>query len=130
VHISFSIPSYVIPLGALSICLFTAFRFKPKDGNPEPLDNAVRSPLKTILPTLSKVEQQALPYPPDLFLGARDVDTPFGSLRVYEWGPETGRKVLLVHGISTPCLSLGLLAQNLVDNGCRVMIFGKPNSVP
>ena len=53
------------------------------------------------------------------------MQTPFGSLRVYEWGPEDGRKVLFVHGISTPCLSLGLLAQELVDRGCRVMLFGK-----
>lgn len=54
-----------------------------------------------------------LPYPPDVLPGARDVDSPYGSLRVYEWGPEDGRKVLMVHGISTPCISLG----NLVSGG-------------
>lgn len=63
-------------------------------------------------------------YPPDRFPGARDVPTPYGSLRTYEWGPEDGRKVLLVHGISTPCLSVGGLAEELVRKGCRVMIFG------
>ena len=126
-HVSFSIPSYVIPLSALSICLFSALGLKWRDDSPEPLDNAVVSPLKSIVPRLSKEQQTELPYPPDLFPGARDVQTPFGSIRVYEWGPEDGRKVLFVHGISTPCLSLGLLAQNLVDNGCRVMLFGKPS---
>lgn len=126
VHVSFSIPSYLVPLGALSLCLIGAYRLKWRDGSPEPLDHVVASPLGILLPKLSDLEKCRLPYPPDLFPGARDVQTPYGSLRVYEWGPESGRKVLLVHGISTPCLSLGLLAQHLVDNGCRVILFGKP----
>ena len=65
------------------------------------------SPKKTLLPQLSEQEAADLPYPPDVLPGARDVDSPYGSLRVYEWGPEDGRKVLMVHGISTPCISLG-----------------------
>lgn len=44
-------------------------------------------------------------------------------MRVYEWGPETGRKVLLIHGISTPCVALGGIALELVGKGCRVMLF-------
>lgn len=44
-------------------------------------------------------------------------------MRVYEWGPEDGHKVLLVHGITTPCIALGAVAHGLVDNGCRVMLF-------
>ncbi|KAL5333834.1 Alpha/Beta hydrolase protein [Aspergillus crustosus] len=63
------------------------------------------------------------PLPLDVLPGARDVQTPYGSIRVYEWGPETGPKVLLVHGITTPCISLGGLAHALVDRGCRVMLF-------
>jgi pimeloyl-ACP methyl ester carboxylesterase len=55
--------------------------------------------------------------------GARDVDTPYGSIRVYEYGPEDGRKVLLVHGISTPAIALGSVANNLAEKGCRVMLF-------
>jgi pimeloyl-ACP methyl ester carboxylesterase len=42
---------------------------------------------------------------------------------VYEWGPEKGRKVLLVHGISTPCVSLGGVANALVETGCRVLLL-------
>ena len=65
-----------------------------------------------------------LPYPPDCLPGARDVDTPYGSIRVYEWGPEDGRKVLFVHGISTPCIAFAGLARRLVEQqGCRVMLF-------
>ena len=49
--------------------------------------------------------------------------TQYGTIRVYEWGPEDGKKVLLIHGISTPCLSLGKLAHALVKLGCRVILF-------
>jgi hypothetical protein len=33
--------------------------------------------------------------------------------------------VLLVHGISTPTLSLGDLGHELVDRGYRIMMFGE-----
>lgn len=86
--------------------------------------SVIESPLSNIKATLSKREQEKLPYPPDALPGARDVSTPYGSIRVYEWGPEDGRKVLLVHGISTPCIALLNVADELVDQGCRVMLFG------
>ncbi|KAL2270899.1 hypothetical protein VTJ83DRAFT_270 [Remersonia thermophila] len=84
----------------------------------------VRSPLRTTLPRLSKHEITGLPYGPSSFPGARDVETPYGSIRVYEWGPLTGEKVVLIHGISTPCMTLSKLAYSLVEEkGCRVLIF-------
>ncbi|KAF9878482.1 hypothetical protein CkaCkLH20_03974 [Colletotrichum karsti] len=63
------------------------------------------------------------PYPPDALPGARDVATPYGNLRVYEWGPEDGERVLLLHGIGTPCLALGGTAGEFVQRGWRVMTF-------
>jgi len=86
--------------------------------------NIIDSPLLHIKATLSKSEQEKLSYPPDALPGARDVTTPYGSIRVYEWGPEAGRKVLLVHGISTPCVALMDVADLLVERGCRVILFG------
>lgn len=63
-------------------------------------------------------------YPPTSLPGARDIPTPYGSIRTYEWGPTTGRKILFVHGISTPCIALAGLAQELVEqHGCRVLLF-------
>jgi hypothetical protein len=73
---------------------------------------------------LSAEELTTLPYPLDALPGARDVDSPWGSIRVYEWGPEDGEKVLLIHGISTPSIALADLAHKLVGRGCRVMLFG------
>ncbi|KAI8957960.1 alpha/beta-hydrolase [Daldinia sp. FL1419] len=81
------------------------------------------SPRTTSLPKLSEKETLALPYPPDVLPGGRDVETPYGSIRVYEWGPEDGEKVLLAHGISTPSVALGDLGHEFVGRGCRVMLF-------
>ncbi|OAQ96722.1 hypothetical protein LLEC1_07852, partial [Akanthomyces lecanii] len=43
--------------------------------------------------------------------------------RVFEWGPEDGEKVLLLHGIGTPCIAMGDMAKEFVAKGCRVMLF-------
>jgi pimeloyl-ACP methyl ester carboxylesterase len=47
----------------------------------------------------------------------------YGSIRVYEFGPEDGPKVLMIHGINTTCQTLGKIANTLVHKGCRVMLF-------
>ena len=83
----------------------------------------LRSPLKTTLPRLSKAETSHLVYQPDAFPGARDVETPYGSIRAYEFGPEDGKKVIFVHGITTSCITLKYIAENLVKRGCRVLLF-------
>ncbi|KAL4871363.1 hypothetical protein BDV12DRAFT_27669 [Aspergillus spectabilis] len=83
----------------------------------------LHSPLAATADSNNKNASTDHPLPLDVLPGARDVQTPYGSIRVYEWGPEAGPKVLLVHGITTPCVSLGGLAHALVDRGCRVMLF-------
>jgi hypothetical protein len=84
----------------------------------------IPSPGNSILSSLSQEEIDSLPYPPNALPGARDVESPYGTFRVYEWGPEGGPRVLLIHGISTPSVALGPLASKLVEKGCRVMLFG------
>jgi len=88
-----------------------------------PETTCILSPIATLLPHLSKDEIAKLPYPPDILPGGRDVKTPYGHMHVFEWGPENGEKVLLLHGISTPCLALAGLAEALVSKGYRVMLF-------
>ncbi|KAH8726903.1 Alpha/Beta hydrolase protein [Phaeosphaeriaceae sp. PMI808] len=83
----------------------------------------IASPVATKLPQLSVEELNDLPYPPDALPGARDVQSPYGSVRVYEWGPDDGDKILLIHGISTPAIAMADLAHKLVRRGCRVMMF-------
>lgn len=45
-----------------------------------PPPRTIRSPRATQLPSLSEAEQAALPYPPDAFPGARDVESPVGHV--------------------------------------------------
>lgn len=87
--------------------------------------NILISPRTTLLPNLTEGQKKSLGYPPDALPGARDVSTPYGSMRVYEWGDPNGRKVIMVHGDATPSPMFGPLAEILVAGGCRVMTFGK-----
>lgn len=80
--------------------------------------------MTTLLPTLSQAEVAALPYPPDFFPGARDVQTTFGNMHVNEWGRVDGRKVMLVHGDAMPAPLFKQLAENMIQTGCRLIIFG------
>lgn len=90
----------------------------------------IPSPRSTLLPHLDVDEVAALVYPPDLLPGGRNVETPYGTMRVFEWGPEDGEKVLLLHGVGTPAIALGQLAKELVRGGYRVMLFGRCCRLP
>lgn len=114
-----------LALGAVASVGLTTILTSQYYGNLHQPCRIIDSPLPYIRKNLTKQQQDRLPYAPDALDGARDVATPFGSIRVYEWGPEDGRKVLLVHGISTPCIALVGLAEGLVAKGCRVMLFGE-----
>ncbi|CAJ0553534.1 Ff.00g120460.m01.CDS01 [Fusarium sp. VM40] len=84
----------------------------------------LRNPLKEGVYDKSNADKvKNLVYQPDQFPGARDVETPYGSIRVYEFGPEEGEKVLFVHGISTPCVTLAPIALALAKRGYRIMLF-------
>lgn len=103
---------------ALVVVLLTLRRAR------KPLPRRISSPRDTLLPQISSEQAAALPYPPGLLPGARDVTTPYGVMRVYEWGPKDGDKVLFIHGDTTPTPMLGPIAHNLSNRGCRVMMFG------
>jgi pimeloyl-ACP methyl ester carboxylesterase len=91
------------------------------DTSQKPDNKLYRAPLAA---TTQDNKLATYAYPPTSLPGARDVPTPYGSIRTYEWGPTTGRKILFVHGISTPCIALAGLAQELVEqHGCRVLLF-------
>ena len=117
-----SVTTTCVVLGAVGVSLGLSVRALTNQ-NPTKKAAIIPSPRATQLPQLSKEETSALPYPPDALPGGRDVETPYGTIKVFEWGPEDGEKVLLLHGISTPCLSLGILGEALVEKGYRVMLF-------
>ncbi|KAK8042067.1 hypothetical protein PG993_006590 [Apiospora rasikravindrae] len=119
--------------GTVLFCCFCALLARPwllrllvqAEGSSSSSRNIIPSPrTSAALRGMSQAERDALPYPPDGVLpGARDVATPYGSVRVYEWGPEDGERVLLIAGISTPTISLGDLAWEMSERGYRVMLF-------
>ncbi|KAI2626919.1 Alpha/Beta hydrolase protein [Hypomontagnella submonticulosa] len=83
----------------------------------------IQSPQTMLIPFISAEEAAMMAYPPNALPGARDVNTFYGTMRVYEWGPVNGEKVLFVHGDATPSLVFSKIAQGLVDAGYRVMLF-------
>ncbi|KAK6614035.1 alpha beta hydrolase family [Botrytis cinerea] len=87
----------------------------------------IPSPLNPQVTALTHGEISTLPYPPDIYPGGRDIPSPvpqYGNTRAYEFGPVNGPKILLVHGISTPCIALHSLATALATtHGCRVLLF-------
>ena len=111
-HLTFA----AITPAALSFLYLT---LSPSKSKPNPI--SIPSPLKTLLPA----QVSALLYPPNLLPCARDVETQYGSMRVYEWGPEEGRKVLMIHGDTPPVRILAEIARGVVEKGCMVMLFGK-----
>ncbi|MCJ1249815.1 hypothetical protein MMC30_007041 [Trapelia coarctata] len=87
------------------------------------MGNVLPSPRLALTSSLSPAELKALPYPLDFMPGARDVESPYGVMRAYEWGPEDGQKILFLHGLSTPGPALAGIGKNLAHRGCRVMIL-------
>lgn len=92
---------------------------------PKVCGKRILSPRDTLLPFLSGTQVATLSYSPNILPGARDIKTPYGTMRCYEWGPEEGRKVVMVHGDTTPGPMFGPIAVSLVKRGCRVLILGE-----
>lgn len=109
------------PIAIASIGVWLAIHLRRNCQRDAKLHAITPSPLHD---ALKLQDPSSLAYPPDLLPGARDVTTPFGRCRAFEFGPIDGPKVLLIHGISTPCISVAPLARQLATRGCRVLTFG------
>ncbi|OLL26620.1 Serine hydrolase-like protein [Neolecta irregularis DAH-3] len=83
---------------------------------------APRSPL-IYLNSLSKEEKKSLPYSLDFFPNGEFIKSPYGYIRAYRFGPLDGKKVLFLHGISTPCPVFRDLANTSVESGFQVLLF-------
>ncbi|CAO3612463.1 unnamed protein product [Cunninghamella blakesleeana] len=62
-------------------------------------------------------------YTPDFYEGGKDLVLPGGKMRYWEFGPKDGKKVILIHGISTGSSVYNKVARNLAKNNHRVLIF-------
>lgn len=81
----------------------------------------MRSTYPKVLKAPAKIHEQ--PYPADVFPNGADLNTPYGTIRYYEFGPEDGKKLLFVHGISTPSPAWSLIAPYLTKAGYRILCF-------
>ncbi|KAI3320952.1 putative alpha/beta fold family hydrolase [Xylariaceae sp. AK1471] len=81
------------------------------------------TPAKARIEAEQKERLTKPPYLTDAFPGGRHFETVYGTIQVFEWGPEEGEKVLMVHGLGTPCIALGDMAKEFVSKGYRVMLF-------
>ena len=106
-----------------SIAVSAGLLLKPIFGRGQRKKPWIASPRDYVSALVPANEVRKLPYPPDALPGGRDVQTPYGSIHVFEWGPEDGEKVLLIHGIGTPCVAFSNMAEELVRQGYRVMLF-------
>lgn len=107
--------------GTAATCLALYLQVRPILGNAEP------PPKQKVIVAHNQLEllqEDDHPYPSDAFPGGRLVRTEYGTIQIFEWGPEDGEKVLLMHGIGTPCIALGDMANEFVTQGYRVMLFG------
>lgn len=109
-------------MGAALICVPAALILH-RHLFPTKAGRIIKSPKQTVLSTLPPTELSSLPYPPDVLPGGHDVPTPYGNVHVFEFGPSDGERVLLLHGLSMPCVSGSNTAVALAGKGYRVMLF-------
>ncbi|THX46074.1 putative alpha/beta hydrolase [Aureobasidium pullulans] len=95
-----------LALGAVASIGLTTLITSQYHGNLHQPCRIIDSPLPYIRKNLTKQQQDRLHYAPDALGGARDVATPFGSIRVYEWGPEDGRKTSLDEASHQPLIPI------------------------
>lgn len=75
------------------------------------------------LGSLHSLKDDTIPYSVDLYPGGHDLTLPAGTMRYYVFGPTTGQKVVLVHGLSIPSPIWYKVAMNLTANGAQVLLY-------
>ncbi|KAF9570174.1 hypothetical protein EC968_002113 [Mortierella alpina] len=79
------------------------------------------------LPSLKDVAQQLgrdCAYPEDYFPGGAYAELPFGETHYFLFGPDNGKRVVFVHGLSTPASVYSKVARQMAESGHRVLLYG------
>ncbi|KAM5534445.1 hypothetical protein V8D89_011912 [Ganoderma adspersum] len=75
------------------------------------------------LATLDKSTPSWSIYPDNYYKGGAYVKFPQGSVRYWLVGPENGKRVVLIHGLSVPAIIWKDVAPKLVAKGYRVLLY-------
>ncbi|KAK3806468.1 MAG: Alpha/Beta hydrolase protein [Benniella sp.] len=77
------------------------------------------------LPSLKSVARDIpdIAYPEDYYPGGQYVELSFGETHYFLFGPEDGKKIVFVHGLSTPASMYNAVARHMANNGCRVLLY-------
>ncbi|KAH8106444.1 alpha/beta-hydrolase [Phellopilus nigrolimitatus] len=62
-------------------------------------------------------------YPEDFYEGGSYVSFPVGRVRYWVLGPENGKKIVLIHGLSVPAIVWKDVAPQLAAKGFRVLVY-------
>ncbi|KAF8874541.1 Alpha/Beta hydrolase protein [Infundibulicybe gibba] len=63
-------------------------------------------------------------YPENFYPGGAYVSFPHGRMRYWLIGPESGKKIVLVHGLSIPAIIWRDVGPELASRGYRVLLYG------
>ncbi|KII94579.1 hypothetical protein PLICRDRAFT_96811 [Plicaturopsis crispa FD-325 SS-3] len=62
-------------------------------------------------------------YPEDFYPGGAYLQLPYGRMRYWLMGPEDGKKIVLIHGLSVPAIMWKDVAPTLAARGFRVLLY-------
>ncbi|ORZ24673.1 Alpha/Beta hydrolase protein [Absidia repens] len=62
-------------------------------------------------------------YHPDFYNGGHNLKLSLGQMRYWEFGPSNGKRVVLIHGISTGASTYDKVGRYLAENNHRVLVF-------
>ncbi|VDB84990.1 unnamed protein product [Peniophora sp. CBMAI 1063] len=62
-------------------------------------------------------------YPEAIFEGGAYFNAPLGRTRYWLVGPQDGKRVVLIHGLTVPGIIWKDVVPRLVANGCRVLVY-------
>ncbi|KAI0650361.1 alpha/beta-hydrolase [Trametes meyenii] len=75
------------------------------------------------LATLPKTSPTWSIYPENFYDGGEYAKFPYGNVRYWLIGPEDGKRVVLIHGISVPAIIWKDVAPSLAEKGYRVLLY-------
>ncbi|PPR02143.1 hypothetical protein CVT24_011393 [Panaeolus cyanescens] len=118
--VSTSLHSYhclTLSLLLLPPLLFTTYFLSAFPKPPEKLF------LHPSLASLPKDTRSWTIYPEDFYSGGGYAEFPSGKVRYWLLGPESGKKIVLIHGLSIPAIVWKDVAPALASNGYRVLLY-------